>query len=87
MNFANGKLYIQKLRAGETEADIVQAFGIDFTELYATIAYVDQAFASEHLKDFCGGCVHDLCFCWPMRDETPCPARGYEPKCPLKKSK
>lgn len=86
MDLKAGQEYIELLKAGTDEDTIVQQRGISYEELYAAVSFIDQPFARENLKNFCSGCANDICFCWPMREETPCFARGYEPHCPLKKS-
>ncbi len=83
-DFKRGIEYAALLNVGKPEEEIMEFYKIDHTELYAVTAYYDQKTASEKLKYFCNGCMNDLCFCWPFREETPCPARGYEPDCPLK---
>ena len=85
MDFKKGQEYIDLLDSGASEEALLSQYGIEYEELYAVIAFRDQRYASEKLKNFCRGCANDLCFCWPGRDETPCPARGYEPHCPLNK--
>ncbi len=84
MNYENAPNLIAALKQGLSEEEITKKYGIDYKELYAVVSYVDQAFARETLKEYCSGCANDLCFCWPLREETPCLARGYEPLCPLK---
>ena len=85
MDFSMGDEYIRQIKSGMTETDLILTYGIEIEELYAVVAYCNQRFASEKLEHFCRGCANDLCFSWPMRDETPCPVRGYELKCPLKR--
>ena len=80
-----GNEYIELLQSGIYEAEIKRKYKIKSEELYATVAYSNQQLARKLLKHFCLGCANDLCFCWPLREETPCPVRGYEPHCPLKK--
>ena len=83
-NFERGIEYAALLNIGKPEDEIMELYGIDHMELYAVTAFYDQRTASEKLKHFCSGCVNDLCFIWPGRDEAPCPVRGYERDCPHK---
>ena len=79
---------LELIKNGSNEKDVAKALRLSIETFYSKF---DFQYGSEQsrntLKHYCGGCSNGICFAWPLMDEKYCPVHGYEPKCPLKKSK
>ena len=83
MDFNKGKEYCELLKRGIPEETIAEQENIDMEELYTVVDYADPEVSRNYLKHFCGAYINYMCLMWPGVDECHCPARSYEPHCPL----